>query len=65
MCSGAIILYGIRRLVIGENKNFTGEEKLLRSRGVKLKVVQDRACIDLMAGFIRNNSELWDEDIGA
>lgn len=64
MCSGALLLYRIRRLVIGENKNFTGEEKLLRSRGVKLRVIQSRECIDLMAKFIKDKPELWNEDIG-
>ena len=64
MCSGAIILYQIPRLVIGENKTFMGEEKLLQSRGVKLEVLQDEDCILLMREFIKNNTQLWNEDIG-
>ena len=64
MCSGAILLYGIPRVVIGENANFLGEEALLRSRGVKVDVVQDEACIELMRSFIKDNPKLWDEDIG-
>ena len=64
MCSGSILLYGIPRVVIGENQTFVGEEELLRSRGVSLDVVQDQACIDLMRDFIRSNPELWNEDIG-
>ena len=64
MCSGAILLYGIRRVVIGENRTFLGEEELLRSRGVSLEVVQDPACIAMMNTFIRDHPELWNEDIG-
>lgn len=64
MCSGAILLYGIRKVVIGENRTFLGEEALLRSRGVSLEVVQDPACIAMMAAFIREHPELWNEDIG-
>jgi len=64
MCSGAILLYGIRRVVIGENQTFLGEEDLLRSRGVAIQVVQDPACVDLMRQFIRDHPELWNEDIG-
>lgn len=64
MCSGAIILYGIRHVVIGENKTFMGEEKLLESRGVILEVVQDETCMALMRDFIRENPGLWNEDIG-
>jgi creatinine deaminase len=64
MCSGAILLYGIRRVIIGENKTFLGEEDLLRSRGVTLEVRQDAACIRLMTDFIRAHPELWNEDIG-
>ena len=64
MCSGAILLYGIPHVVIGENVNFLGEEALLRSRGVKVDVVQDGACIELMRSFIKDNLKLWDEDIG-
>ena len=64
MCSGAIILYKIPYVVIGENKTFMGEEELLGSRGVKLEVLQDDACISLMKDFIKNNPQLWSEDIG-
>jgi cytosine/creatinine deaminase len=64
MCSGAILLYGIRRVVIGENKTFMGEEELLRSRGVALEVVQSDECIRMMQEFIRQNPKLWNEDIG-
>ena len=64
MCGGAILLYGIRRVVIGENKTFLGEEELLRSRGVTLEVRQDATCIRLMTEFIRTHPELWNEDIG-
>lgn len=64
MCSGAILLYGIPRVVIGENRTFMGEEALLRARGVTVEVVQDRRCIELMERFIRDHPELWNEDIG-
>ncbi len=64
MCSGAILLYGIPRVVIGENRTFMGEEELLRSRGVQLEVLDDATCIELMARFIREHPELWNEDIG-
>lgn len=64
MCSGAILLYGIRRVVIGENRTFLGEEELLRSRGVSVEVLQDRECQELMERFIRENPTLWNEDIG-
>jgi cytosine deaminase len=64
MCSGAILLYGIPRVVIGENKTFRGEEALLTSRGVTLEVRQDATCIRLMTEFIRAHPELWNEDIG-
>jgi cytosine deaminase len=64
MCSGAVLLYGIPRLVVGENRNFRGEEELLRSRGVMVAVLQDAACERLLADFIRAHPELWDEDIG-
>ena len=64
MCSGAILLYGIPRLVIGENISFLGEEDLLRSRGVEVKVVQDQACVQLMQSFIAQHPVLWHEDIG-
>lgn len=64
MCSGAILLYGIPRVVIGENQTFMGEEALLRSRGVDLTVVQDARCMELMQRFITEHPELWNEDIG-
>ncbi|HUL50163.1 MAG TPA: nucleoside deaminase [Gemmatimonadales bacterium] len=64
MCSGAILLYGIPRVVIGENRTFRGEEDLLRSRGVMLDVLQDDTCIALMTDFIRSHPDLWQEDIG-
>jgi cytosine deaminase len=64
MCSGAILLYGIRRVIIGENKTFVGEEALLASRGVSLEVRQDPTCIRMMTEFIRTHPELWNEDIG-
>ncbi|ACD96097.1 nucleoside deaminase [Trichlorobacter lovleyi] len=64
MCSGAILLYGIPRVVIGENRTFLGEEELLRSRGVQLEVLQDERCIRLMEQFIAEKPELWNEDIG-
>jgi len=64
MCTGAILLYRIPRVVIGENRTFLGEEDLLRSRGVELEVLQDPACIGMMEHFIRDRPELWNEDIG-
>lgn len=64
MCSGAILLYGIPRVVIGENRTFLGEEELLQSRGVEVTVVQDETCITLMREFIREQPGLWNEDIG-
>jgi cytosine deaminase len=64
MCSGAILLYGIKQLVIGENISFMGEEALLRERGVALTVLQDAFCIGLMRQFIKAQPLLWNEDIG-
>ena len=64
MCSGAILLYGIPTVVIGENQTFRGDEDLLRSRGVAVRVLQDASCIRLMSEFIRAHPELWNEDIG-
>ena len=64
MCSGAILLYGIPKVVIGENQTFMGEEGLLRGRGVDVEVLQDAACVDLMRRFIASRPELWNEDIG-
>jgi cytosine deaminase len=64
MCTGAILLYRIPRVVIGENQSFLGDEALLRSRGVELTVVQDPRCVALMTKFIHDRPELWNEDIG-
>jgi cytosine/creatinine deaminase len=63
MCTGAILLYGIPRVVIGENRTFMGEEDLLRSRGVTVEVLQDPECERLLAEFIREHPTLWAEDI--
>ncbi len=64
MCSGAIVLYKIPRVVAGENRTFLGAEEYLRQNGVELEVLQDEECIRLMTGFIRENPDLWNEDIG-
>jgi len=64
MCSGAILLYGVPRVVVGENRTFAGEEELLRSRGVSVEVLQNAECIRLMREFIERNPKLWNEDIG-
>jgi cytosine deaminase len=64
MCAGAILLYGIPKVIVGENRTFRGEEDLLRSRGVEVVVVQDAACIALMERFIAEHPALWNEDIG-
>jgi creatinine deaminase len=64
MCTGAILLYGIPSVIVGENQTFVGEEELLRSRDVTVDVLQDPTCIRLMATFIREHPELWNEDIG-
>jgi len=64
MCTGAILLYGIPHVLIGENETFRGEEELLRSRGVRVDVVQDPRCIRLMKAFIAEHPGLWNEDIG-
>jgi creatinine deaminase len=64
MCSGAILLYKIPRVVVGENRTFRGPERHLRSRGVEVEIVDDADCVQLMADFIRDNPELWNEDIG-
>ena len=64
MCSGAILLYGIPRVVIGENQTFMGEEELLRSRGVALDVVHDPTCVRMMTEFIKAHPQRWNEDIG-
>jgi cytosine deaminase len=64
MCSGAILLYGIPRVIVGENMTFRGEEELLRSRGVTIEILQDKECIQLMRDFLNAKPELWNEDIG-
>ena len=64
MCSGAILLYGIPHVIVGENQTFLGEETLLRSRGVAVDVVRDPTCVALMTEFIAANPGLWNEDIG-
>lgn len=64
MCSGAILLYGIPHVVVGENQTFAGEEALLRSRGVRVDVMQDPECVRLMSEFIAARPDLWNEDIG-
>lgn len=64
MCSGAILLYGIPRVVIGENGTFLGEEALLRERGVIVELLQLPECVELMRGFIAAHPEVWNEDIG-
>ena len=64
MCSGAILLYGIPHVIVGENRTFMGDEELLRSRGVRVEVVDDAECVELMREFIRERPELWNEDIG-
>ena|SRR5580693_5433171 len=64
MCSGAIILYKIPRVIVGENVTFSGAEDYMRANGVQVDVVQDPECIQIMSDFIRANPELWNEDIG-
>jgi cytosine/creatinine deaminase len=64
MCSGAIVLYKIPRVIVGENRNFLGAEDYMRSQGVRVDVVQDLECIQLMRKFIAENPALWSEDIG-
>jgi cytosine deaminase len=64
MCTGAVLLYNIPKVIIGENKTFLGEEELLKSHGVKIEVLQNPDCIDLMAEFIFSHPDLWNEDIG-
>jgi cytosine deaminase len=64
MCSGTALLYGIPRVVIGENRTFQGPEEYVRSRGVTLQIVDDPQCIELMRQFIAARPELWNEDIG-
>ena len=65
MCSGAILLYGIPHVVVGEHETFIGEEDLLRSRGVKVEVLNDARCVAMMKQFIAAHPQLWNEDIGA
>ena len=64
MCSGAIVLYGIPRVVVGENRSFMGEEAWLRSRGTVVEVLQHPRCLQLMQDFMDSNPSLWYEDIG-
>jgi len=64
MCSGTALLYGIPRIVIGENRTFQGPEDYVRSRGVELAIVDDPECVQLMGEFIAARPELWNEDIG-
>lgn len=64
MCTGAILLYGIPRVIVGENVTFQGDEELLRSRGVDVVVLQDERCVQLMREFIAFQPSLWNEDIG-
>jgi cytosine deaminase len=64
MCTGAILLYGIPRVVIGENRTYLGAEDLLRQHGVEVVVADDRDCVDIMEAFIREHPRLWAEDIG-
>jgi cytosine deaminase len=64
MCSGAILLYGIRQVIVGENQTFMGEEELLRARGVQVDVLGDATCEHMMRDFIATKPELWNEDIG-
>ena len=64
MCSGAVLLYGIPRLIVGEHETFVGEEALLSERGVQIEVLHDQHCIALMKDFINARPQLWNEDIG-
>ena len=64
MCSGAVLLYGIPRVVVGENTNFQGPEEYVKRRGVEVVVLQDEKCISIMRDFIKGNPSLWNEDIG-
>ena len=64
MCTGAILLYGIPKVIIGENRTFLGAEKLLIEKGVDIVVINDAECIEMMANFIKSNPALWNEDIG-
>lgn len=64
MCSGAILLYGIPKVIVGENQTFMGEEDHLRSRGVEVEVLQNKECLEMMKSFIQRHPKLWNEDIG-
>ncbi|MHA1577772.1 MAG: nucleoside deaminase [Candidatus Thorarchaeota archaeon] len=64
MCSGAILLYGIPKIVIGENRTFKGPEEYTQSRGIDVTVLDDPECVEIMTEFIKDNPELWNEDIG-
>ncbi|QVM99185.1 nucleoside deaminase [Pseudomonas sp. SORT22] len=64
MCSGAILLYGIKRVIVGENQTFMGEEALLKARGVDVQVLHNDNCVKMMRAFIKDSPELWNEDIG-
>ncbi|ATX78693.1 cytosine deaminase [Mariprofundus aestuarium] len=64
MCSGAVLLYGIPKVVVGENRTFCGPQAYLRSRGVEVVIVDNQECRELMESFIQNNPALWNEDIG-
>lgn len=64
MCSGAILLYGIPKVVVGENRTYLGQEALLRSRGVEVTVLDNQECIEMMQTLIEKSPELWNEDIG-
>ncbi len=64
MCSGAVLLYGIPKVVVGENRTFRGPEDYLRSRGVELEIVDSEECYEMLQEFIRDNEALWHEDIG-
>jgi cytosine/creatinine deaminase len=64
MCSGAVLLYGIKKVIVGENQTFTGPEDYLRSRGVEVIIINNEECKQLMETFIKKNPELWNEDIG-
>lgn len=64
MCSGAVLLYGIRHVVVGENRTFQGPEAYVRSRGVRVDVLDNAECIALMEAFIAAQPALWNEDIG-
>jgi creatinine deaminase len=64
MCSGAVLLYGIPRVVVGENTNFQGPEEYVKQRGVDVVILQDKECVSIMRDFIKGNPSLWNEDIG-